>query len=434
MKKLIAITLLFTVTAYGQQIENFDLVTYTIPTGWKKVNGDNDVAGYAITNNLKGTYCQIAIYKSMGTMGSAQLDFDTDWTDLIAKSYKVTAKPEAVPGASEDGWEVKAGVAPFDFSGGKSVAMLVTMSGYGKRVSIVILTNTEDYQSEIEKFLESVDLKKPEGQQLEQQKNEEAIKQPSITQAVVNGNFAFNTTNFDDGWTATEQVDWVQVIKGNVKILIHYPREGTIFPADPEPLTNAAWNILVAPRYSNLKNYKTSYITTFNRPYLGMGNATENSSGKQVFILLFRQGDSGWIEFVTPDKNSFIQQFKFDPEAIQWDSDTDLLKPLLQMVGYNKFAIAASDFTGTWTSDFNGVQQMYNVYTGNYAGMNIHQSQEEFAFTGNTGYEWKLLVVSGMVGNTKYANVKSSGQFTVVNNWQIHFSKIETSAKTYHAY
>jgi hypothetical protein len=298
----------------------------------------------------------------------------------------------------------------------------------------VILTNTEDYQSETEKFLESVELKKPEGQQLEQQKNEAHLKQLPIEQTKVSEPFAFNTTNFDDGWTATEQVDWVQVIKGNVKILIHYPREGTIFPADPEPLTNAAWNILVAPRYSNLKNYKTSYITTFNRPYLGMGNATENSSGKQVFILLFRQGDSGWIEFVTPDKNSFIQQFKFDPEVIQWDSDTDLLKPLLQMVGYNKFAIAASDFTGTWTSDFNGVQQMYNVYTGNYAGMNIHQSQEEFAFTGNTGYDWKLLVVSGMVGNTKYANVKFSGQFTVVNNWQIHFSKIETSAKTYHAY
>jgi hypothetical protein len=85
MKKIIAITLLFTATAYGQQKENYDLATYTIPDGWKKMNGGNDVTGYAITNNLKGTYCQIAIYKSMATMGSAQLDFDTDWKDLIIK-------------------------------------------------------------------------------------------------------------------------------------------------------------------------------------------------------------------------------------------------------------------------------------------------------------------------------------------------------------
>lgn len=65
-------------------------------------------------------------------------------------------------------------------------------------------------------------------------------------------------------------------------------------------------------------------------------------------------------EFVTPDKYSFIQQYKFDPEIIRWDSESDLLKPLVQMASYNKFAVAASDFKGTWTSDFTGVQQLYH--------------------------------------------------------------------------
>ena len=76
---------------------------------------------------------------------------------------------------------------------------------------------------------------------------------------------------------------------------------------------------------------------------------------------------------------------------------------------------------------------MYHVYTGDYAGMNINQSNEEFIFTGNN-YTWKLLVVNGMVGNTKYANVNSSGKFNVPNTWQIHFTKIETRARTYHAF
>ena len=163
MKKIIAIILVFIATSsLAQQKETFDLATYTVPQGWKKVDGGNGVIGYAITNNLTGTYCQIAIYKSMGTMGNAQLDFDTEWNDLIVKPYKPTAKPEMVPGVTEEGWEAKAGVAPFDYSGGKSIAMLVTMSGYATRMSIVILTNTEDYQTEIENFLGSVDLKKPE--------------------------------------------------------------------------------------------------------------------------------------------------------------------------------------------------------------------------------------------------------------------------------
>ena len=178
----------------------------------------------------------------------------------------------------------------------------------------------------------------------------------------------------------------------------------------------------------------TTYISTYNRPYLGMGTATDNATGKDVFIVLYRQGETGWLEFISPDKNSFIQQYKFDPEIIRWDSETDLLKPMEKMVNYNKFAVAASDFSGTWTSDFTGVQQLYNVYTGNYAGMNIHQSNQEFVFGAGNSYNWRLLVVSGMIGNTKYQEVKSSGKFSVPNNWQIHFSKIESGAKTYHAH
>jgi hypothetical protein len=245
--------------------------------------------------------------------------------------------------------------------------------------------------------------------------------------------FAFSTTNFDDGWTSTVQEDWVEVKKENIKVLLHYPKEGTIFPADPEPLTNGAWNILVAPRYKNLNNYKTTYISTYNRPILGMGYATEIATEKNVFIVFFRQYQT-WIEFIVPDKNTFIQHFKFDPETIQWDSESDLMIPLADMERYNKFGIAASDLRGRWTSDFTGIQQMYNVYTGQYAGMNMNQSNEEFVFNEDNTYSWKLLVVNGMVGNVKYNEVKSSGKLEVPNNWQVKFSMIETRARTYNAY
>ena len=97
-------------------------------------------------------------------------------------------------------------------------------------------------------------------------------------------------------------------------------------------------------------------------------------------------------------------------------------------------ALAASDFKGKWTSDFTGIQQLYNVYTGQYAGMNMNQSNEEFNFSAGNTYNWKLLVVRGMVGNAQYIEVKSAGEFSVLNNWQVHFSKIETKARTYNAY
>jgi hypothetical protein len=280
-------------------------------------------------------------------------------------------------------------------------------------------------------------IKLPEGDQITSEEiQKEPVKQPTTqtNSSVTVSGFAFATTNFDDGWTSIVREDWVEVTKGSMKVLLHYPKEGTIFPADPEPMTTTAWNILVAPRYSNLKNYKTAYISTYDRPYLGMGYATEKATGKNVFIVFFHQGYTGWLEFVAPDKNSFIQQYKFDPETIKWDSNSDLMIPLANMNGYNKFAVAASDFKGKWTSDFTGIQQLYNVYTGQYAGMNINQSNEEFIFNADNSYNWKLLVVNGMVGNAKYTEVKSAGQFTVPNNWQIHFSKIESSARTFHAF
>lgn len=274
--------------------------------------------------------------------------------------------------------------------------------------------------------------------QQNQQQQQQTQPQQQITTSnppsTSNNGYAFTTTNFDDGWNSTVQEDWVEVTKGNIKVLLHYPKEGTIIPADPEPHTNNAWNILTAPRYSNLTNYKTAYIITYNRPYLGMGTATENATGNNVFLVLFRQGQSGWIEFITPDKNAFIQQFKFDPERIQWDSESELMNNLSVMVNYNKFAVAASDFSGVWTSDFSGMQQLYNVYTGNYAGMHINQSKETFEFAGNGSYNWKLLVVNGMVGATNYAQVKSNGQLQLLNNWQVSCTDIEGKPKKYHAF
>jgi hypothetical protein len=39
-----------------------------------------------------------------------------------------------------------------------------------------------------------------------------------------------------------------------------------------------------------------------------------------------------------------------------------------------------------------------------------------------------------MVGNAKFNQVKSSGNFTVPNTWQVQFSMIENKAKTCHAF
>ena len=418
--------------AFAQRADTFDIATFTPPKGWERKAGPDGVQ-FSTEDRANGAFCLMTLFRSVPSLGTSKGNFDAAWQTIVKEAVNVTAAPTMLPANNPEDWKAEMGSAPFEKDGLKGVVVLVTVSGHGKMMNLMIMTNTDAYEPAVTAFIESVSLKKPAISSQPPAKDPPTV-QGIRPQPTRKSSFKFNTSNFDDGWTSTEQEDWVEVVKGQVRVLIHYPKEGTIFPADPEPLTNAAWDILVAPRYSSLKNYKTAYISTYNRPYLGMGYATEKASGKQVFVLLFRQGNTGWIEFIAPDKNSFIQQYKFDPETIRWDSESDLLAPLVQMVNYNKFAIAESDFTGTWTSDFTGVQQLYSVYTGSYAGMNINQSQEEFVFGPAYSYSWKLLVVNGMVGSMKFANVKSAGKFSVLNNWQINFSKIESGAKTYNAH
>jgi len=229
------------------------------------------------------------------------------------------------------------------------MAVLTTASGYDRCVSIVAVTNNKDYLKDVQELIASVELIKPAIASSPTETNKLQTEQQNSVNTPLpakQDGFAFTTSNFDDGWTSTVQEDWVEVIKGNTKVLLHYPKEGTIFSADPEPLTQAAWNILVAPRYSNLNNFGTSTITSYQRPYLGFGYATDNSTGKEMYIVIFHQVQTGWLEVITKDKNSFKQQYKFDPESTRWDSETDLLNPLIAMFSYNKFAVAASDFTG----------------------------------------------------------------------------------------
>ena len=248
-----------------------------------------------------------------------------------------------------------------------------------------------------------------------------------------NGNFAFSTTNFDDGWTSTVQEDWVQVIKGNIKVLIHYPNKN----ADAynsvlmDGLKNA-WNMLVAPKYSSASNFEFKPITSWQSIEFAEADAVEKTTGKSVHVVLFKMnysnGSGKYLEFITPDKKTFEREFgPYHETSYGWEK-------VEAMANYNKFAVAATDLTGKWTNDFSGILQYVNAYTGADAGTNSHASTETFEFGPSNTYTWDLGVASGMVGNIKFQSVKSNGKFTLPNNWQVTFTDIEGKPRTYNAF
>ncbi len=133
------------------------------------------------------------------------------------------------------------------------------------------------------------------------------------------------------------------------------------------------------------------------------------------------------MEFISSDKNTFEKEFgTYTKEALatSWDK-------MAVMATCKKFAVSASDLNGKWISNFSGMTQYVNAYTGADAGANTHASNESFEFGAGQTYKWDLGVASGFVGNIKFQGVKATGKFTVLNNWQIKFSDIEGKPKTY---
>jgi len=255
----------------------------------------------------------------------------------------------------------------------------------------------------------------------------------TVPTPALSSEFQFSTTTFDDGWTSIVQEDWIQVTKGNTKVLIHYPNKNadTYNSVLMDGLKNA-WNILVAPKYSSATNFEFKPIQSWQSVEFAEADAVEKATDKSVHVVLFKMnysnGSGKYLEFITPDKKTFEQEFgPYHDTSYGWEK-------VEAMANYNKFAVAPSDLIGKWTNNFSGTLQYVNAYTGANAGMDTHSSTQNFEFGPPNTYKWDLSVASGMVGNIKFKNVRSTGNFSMPNNWQINFSDLEGKPKTYNAF
>ncbi|BAT57852.1 hypothetical protein GJW-30_1_00362 [Variibacter gotjawalensis] len=266
--------------------------------------------------------------------------------------------------------------------------------------------------------------------------NTAPAQQPPAQQAPAtasHGGFQFTRTNFDDGWVSTVQPKWVEASKGDIRVLLHYPADVKARNTDPDVMANAAWDTLVAPRYRDLRNYKTmGSVLTYQRPYLSQGEVTDAATGRAHFVSIFNQADSGWIEVILPDRETFVREFGIDVEKVNKDpyTDTAIFNRIRGMGTYNKFAVAPADLPGKWTTNFSANTFYVNRYTGANAGMSTYSSGQEYVFSGQT-YKWHIAAANSSGGQTKVSQAKSEGTFTMPDNWSMNFSDMEGKPKTY---
>lgn len=408
----------------AQKTETFDIISFKTPKGWQKEAAKNAVQ-LGVEDSASGGTCLITMFKPLPGSSDSKVNFESAWETIVKETISISGVPQMQSPMSENGWTAESGLAQYEAGGRKGIVLLVTLSGQDKMVNILILTNTDKFQQEIADFLESVDLPKV-AVSAAPLKN----KPPENTQTARKSSYKFSTTNFDDGWTSTEQEDWVSVTKGNTKVLIHYPNQA----ADKynsvvmDGLKNA-WDILVAPRYSSASNMQFRPITGWQSIEYAEAGMVEKATGKAVYVVLFKMnysnGNGKYLEFITSNKRAFEEEFgAYQEKTSGWEK-------MEKMATYNKFAVAPSDLTGSWTNKFSGMIQYANIYTGADAGANTQASAENFVFGAGNTYRWDLGVASGMVGNIKFQSVKASGKFSVPNNWQVTFSDIEGKPRTY---
>lgn len=429
LKTIITFILLMISLTAAAQKETYDLITYTPPAGWKKEVRENSHTSYTKVNRLTGKYCQIFIMPSANSKGSLDKDFDSEWQTLVQSNYAVTQAPTMTATATVNGWQTKGGTAPFSFNNAQSVVFMTTMSGFNRMMSIVAITDDTDFMPEIRAVLDSVDIL-PQSTSIPVKTTDPKSSSPASS----GGNhFSFDTTNFDDGWTSTVQQDWVQVSKGNLQALIHYPNK----QADAYNFVlldglKIAWDVLVAPRYSSAVNMHFKPISSWESIDFAEADMTEKASGRRVHVVLFKRhynnGSGKYIEFIAPDKQTFEREFGAYHETTSgWEN-------MEKIANYNKFAVAAADLAGKWTSNFSAAIQYVSAVTGFDAGMDTHASNESFNFGPGSNYQWDIGIASGPVGNIRFQSVKSSGNFKMTGNWQLDLSDIEGKPRSYSAY
>jgi len=152
--------LAFSATALAQASETFDIATFQPPEGWEK-QPSKDSVQFSTEDKESGAHCVITLVKSVPSPGTSKENFAAAWQTLVKKAVNVAAAPQMIPSNNPEDWALEGGFAPFEKGRIKGVVLLYTISGYGKMVNVMILTDSQVYEPNIRAFVESISLEKP---------------------------------------------------------------------------------------------------------------------------------------------------------------------------------------------------------------------------------------------------------------------------------
>jgi hypothetical protein len=145
-------------TTFGQT-EKLGIVKYTPPPAWNKTQTQQNVVAFSILNQTTGGFCIITLYGATPGTGNAQSDFTREWNNLVVQTMKAEANPQTETDAA-DGWTAIGGGGAVDFQSTKALAFLTVISGFGKVVSVLGVTNVQSYIPQFQAFIAGIEMDK----------------------------------------------------------------------------------------------------------------------------------------------------------------------------------------------------------------------------------------------------------------------------------
>lgn len=153
---IITVFTCFAMNVFAQK-QILDVLSYSIPAKWQKVQNEGGVQ-LSVSDKKTGGYAIAIITKATASVATANENFKTDWTRLVNNTVQVNGGPTIQEPSTENGWEIVSGNAIYTEAAGKGSVTLLTATGGGKMVSVVLMTNTQQYQNELLSFVDSLEL------------------------------------------------------------------------------------------------------------------------------------------------------------------------------------------------------------------------------------------------------------------------------------
>ena len=160
LKLWLALFVLIVPVAAEAKMETYDLITLDVPKGWGREMHDNRLDLIRV-NKKSGAWCGTVLYKAIDSTGSPEADFTRDWKVLAFDLLKAADERPQTKSSELDGWKVISASSTFSHNGSNAIVLLTNLTGYGKSVSLVSMTNTQELLADIDKLLQSVRMVKP---------------------------------------------------------------------------------------------------------------------------------------------------------------------------------------------------------------------------------------------------------------------------------